>query len=109
MSIRGSYIPSKKSRRKDTRPEYRLDLFVADCTPRSRIAIHSVTELCEKKLKGHYSLNIIDMYKHPDRVRKEQILAAPTLLVKSPFSRLKIIGDLSKPEQILSKLGLAKI
>jgi hypothetical protein len=47
------------------------------------------------------------MYKHPDLVRDEQILASPTLLVKSSQQDLRIIGDMSTCEKILGRLGFA--
>jgi circadian clock protein KaiB len=96
-------MPKKRDPAIDT---FLLHLYIPGCTPRSQRAIESVRALCERRLKDRYRLEIIDMYKHPDKVRDEQIFASPTLFKVSPLPEAKIIGDMSNSEKILSGLGL---
>jgi len=100
-----SRIQKKKSQ-KSGKTTYLLDLFVSGCTPRSRIVIENVKRICEQNLKGRYKLEVIDIYKEPERVRREQILASPTLIKKLPLPVVKIIGDMSRPDRVLIGLDI---
>jgi circadian clock protein KaiB len=85
---------------------YVLRLYVSGITPRSRAAIQNIKKICEENLEGRYDLEVIDIYQQPDLIRKEQILAAPTLIKKLPLPLRKIIGDMSNTERILIGLDL---
>jgi KaiB domain. len=85
---------------------YVLRLYVTGLTPKSRIAIQNIKKICEENLHGRYDLEVIDIYQQPDLIRKEQILAAPTLIKKLPLPLRKIIGDMSSTDRILIGLDL---
>jgi circadian clock protein KaiB len=86
--------------------QYVLRLYVAGINPRSSAAIKSITEICEEHLKGHYELEIIDIYQQPTLAKGEQIIAAPTLIKKLPEPLRRFIGDLADKERILVGLDL---
>jgi circadian clock protein KaiB len=86
--------------------KYVLRLFVAGNTTRSTQAIENIREICEKNLKGRYSLEVIDIYQQPELARGEQVLAAPTLIKTLPLPLRRIIGNLSSTERILVGLNL---
>lgn len=83
-----------------------LRLYVTGMTPRSARAISSIRALCQEHLLGHYSLQVIDIYKHPQLTREEQIVAAPTLIKKLPLPLRRMVGDLSDRERVLLGLDL---
>ena len=85
---------------------YRLVLFVTGSTPRSLRAIQNIKELCEERLQGRYSIEVIDAYQHPDYLKPEQILVTPTLIRKLPFPVRRIVGDLSDRERVLIGLDI---
>jgi len=85
---------------------YRLQLFVTGMTKNSLRAIENVRKICQDRLDGRYELEVIDIYKDPDQARKEQILAAPTLVKKLPPPLRRFVGDLSRKERILEGLNL---
>ncbi|MFZ0725592.1 MAG: circadian clock KaiB family protein [Desulfobacterales bacterium] len=85
---------------------YVLRLFVSGMTPNSLKAIENIKNVCQKNLKGRYTLEIIDIYQQPELAKSEQIIAAPTLLRKLPVPLRKFIGDLSDSERILIGLNL---
>ena len=62
--------------------------------------------ICEEHLQGRYDLEVIDIYQQPTLARGEQIIAAPTLVKKSPAPLRYIIGDLSSTERVLRGLDL---
>ena len=86
--------------------KYVLRLFVTGTSPNSVRAIGNLRELCELHLKGRYSLEIIDVYQQPEIARKEQIIALPLLVKKSPGPESRLIGDMSETEKVLKGLGL---
>ena len=85
---------------------YVLRLFVSGMTPRSTRAVQNVRAICEAHLHGRYDLEVIDIYQQPTLARGEQIIAAPTLVKKSPAPLRYIIGDLSSTERVLRGLDL---
>jgi circadian clock protein KaiB len=85
---------------------YELRLYVAGMTPKSTLAIANIKKICEEHLKGRYSLEVIDLYKHPVLADGEQIIAAPTLLKKLPLPLRRFIGDMSNMEKIIVGLDL---
>ena len=85
---------------------YRLVLFVSGSTPRSLRALQNIKQLCEERLQGRYSIEVIDAYQHPDHLKPEHILVTPTLIKKLPFPIRRIVGDLSDKERVLIGLDL---
>ena len=85
---------------------WRLRLYVAGQTPKSLLAFTNLKRLCEERLQGRYTLEVIDLLKTPQLAEDDQILALPTLVRKLPVPIRKIIGDLSNTERVLVGLDL---
>jgi circadian clock protein KaiB len=85
---------------------YRLRLFVTGTTPRSAHAIRNIRVICEENLPGRYTLEVIDIYQHPEHVRAEQIIVTPTLVKLVPLPLRKLIGDLSDTARVLAALDI---
>lgn len=77
-------------------------------TPRSVQAIENLKSICEEQLKDCYNLEIIDISQQPELVRKEDIIATPTLIKELPKPIRRIIGDLSNKDRILVALNKSK-
>jgi len=105
-----------KGRSKHVRPEsagagraaerYVLTLYVTGATAGSLRAIANLKAICEQHLKGRYQLEVVDVYRRPERLRKDQVVAVPTLIKKLPIPLRLLVGDLSRTEQVLQGLGL---
>lgn len=87
---------------------YILRLYVAGHTPKSVDAITNIKKICEEHLKGHFELQVIDLYQQPQLAQGEQIIAIPTLIRKLPPPLRRIIGDMSNTERVLVGLDLRK-
>lgn len=87
---------------------YVLRLYVAGQAPASTRALANLKEICEQRLKGRYSLEVIDLYQQPERAKVDQIVALPTLIKELPEPLRRIIGDLSDTERVLVGMGLDK-
>ena len=85
---------------------YVLQLFVAGATPQSSRALTNLKEICETHLRGHYELEVVDVYQQPEVAKKGRIIAIPTLLKKLPAPLRRLVGDLSDKEQVLVGLNL---
>jgi circadian clock protein KaiB len=88
-------------------PRYRLRLFVSGATPRSALAIANIKALGEKRLAGHYDLEVIDAYQQAELARDEQIVVLPTLIKALPGPLRRMVGDLSDEDKVLLGLGLS--
>jgi len=109
-------MAQKKSRSTPSRPEaagaggttehYVLTLYVTGATAGSLRAIANIKAICEEYLKGRYELEVVDVYRRPDLLRSDQIVAVPTLIKKLPVPLRLLVGDLSRTEQVLQGLGL---
>jgi circadian clock protein KaiB len=86
--------------------QYVLRLYVTGSTPRSTRAIQNLRALCEEHLHGRYDLQVIDIYQQPANAKREQIIAAPTLVKTLPAPIRKLVGDMSNTEQVLLGLDL---
>ncbi len=102
-----------KPRKTDSKPkqhqkeaEWELRLYVAGQTDRAIKAFENLRKICEERLKGKYSIEVIDLLANPQLARGDQIVAVPTLVRKLPEPVRKIIGDLSNTERVLVGLDL---
>lgn len=86
--------------------KYVLRLYITGVTPRSTRSILNIRRLCEERLAGRYSLEVVDLYQQPDLARDEQIIAAPTLIKKLPLPLRKLVGDLSDHKRVLVSLDM---
>ena len=85
---------------------WELRLYAAGQTSKSMTAFANLKKICEKHLKGKYTIEIIDLCKSPQLAAGDQILAIPTLVRKLPEPLRKIIGDLSNTERVLVGLDI---
>jgi len=86
-----------------------LRLYVAGQTPNSLTAFANLKKICEDHLGTRYSIEVIDLQKHPQLAKDHQIIAVPTLIRKLPTPVKKIIGNLSNTEKVLVGLDLRKV
>lgn len=85
---------------------WKLTLYVAGQTPRSLGAFSSLKRLCEERLKGRYTIEVVDLLQKPQLARDDQIMAIPTLVRRLPAPLRRIIGDLSNADRVLVGLDL---
>jgi circadian clock protein KaiB len=85
---------------------WELRLYVAGKTARSVAAFENLSRLCEEHLAGKYQIEVVDLLRHPQLAKGDQIVAIPTLVRKLPQPIRKVIGDLSNVERTLVGLQL---
>lgn len=88
-----------------------LRLFVAGSSELSLRTIDSVKRACEKYAPGRYRLSIVDIYLEPEAAAREQVVAVPTLIQRSPAPVRMFVGaiyslrDLDRPFSCLPAVG----
>lgn len=85
---------------------YDLCLYVTGMTPRSARAIENLRAFCKRHLDGRHRLRIFDLYQQPALAREEQLLAAPTLVKRTPLPQRRLVGDLSDQDRVRAALGI---
>lgn len=83
-----------------------LRLYVAGQTLKTVTVLRNLERICEERLKGNYSIEVIDLVENPQLGRDHQILALPTLVRKLPIPVRRMIGDLSNTERVLVGLDI---
>lgn len=99
-------LSKKKAHEPSEAEVWELRLYVAGQTPRSLTAFANLKKLCEEHLSGRYTIEVVDLIKHPQLAAGDQIVAIPTLVRKLPEPLRKIVGDLSNTERALVGLQL---
>jgi len=85
---------------------HELRLYVAGATPKSLRAVQNVKRICDAALPDQYDLEVVDVYKEPGRLAKDQVIAIPTLIKFAPGELKRLVGDLSQEDQVRKGLGL---
>jgi circadian clock protein KaiB len=98
----------REQKRAAEKPQYLLRLYVTGQTPRSLQSIENLQRLCDKHLKGCFSLEVIDIYQQPALAAEGQIIAAPTLIKAMPLPLRRLVGDFSDAERVVLGLDLKK-
>ncbi|MFZ0660619.1 MAG: circadian clock KaiB family protein [Candidatus Binataceae bacterium] len=85
---------------------YQMRLYVAGQSTRSVAAIANLRRICDDRMPGRCTIEVIDLVRNPELAKADQILAIPTLIRKLPEPARRIIGDLSMTEKVLLSLDL---
>ena len=96
----------KRKRANRPQDEWILRLYTAGETALSIAALQNLKTICEAHLAGRYRIEVVDLVKHPQLARGDQIVAVPTLVRRLPPPMKRIIGDLSNENSVLVGLDL---
>jgi circadian clock protein KaiB len=86
-----------------------LRLYVAGQTLKSVAAFDSLKRICEERLEGRYTIEVVDLLENPRWAKDDQILAIPTVVRRLPPPVRRVIGDLSDTERVLVGLDLRQM
>jgi circadian clock protein KaiB len=85
---------------------FKFRLYVAADTINSNQALSNLHLLCQAHLADRHEIEVVDVFREPQRAQAEGIRMTPTLLKLSPPPVRRIIGTLSQTQQVLETLGL---
>lgn len=86
-----------------------MTLFITGATLRSGRALANIHAFCETDLGGDYALEVIDLYRAPERARSDQVVAAPTLVRHEPKPERRVIGDMSDRRRLNDAIKVTSI
>ena len=92
-----------------TADRWALTLYVNGASTSSIRAIEAVCRVCDEQLSGrgvHVDLEVIDVRQQSALAARDQIVAAPTLIRRSPGPPRRIVGDLSDPSWVRLVLSI---
>lgn len=85
---------------------YRFKLFVSGVdTAATEQMLRLLHSTLESTLLSPYTLQVIDVLKHPDQAEADHISATPTLIQTSPAPVRRIVGNLVNQAQMIELLG----
>jgi circadian clock protein KaiB len=85
---------------------FRFRLYIAGPTANSSHAIANLRTICQDYLKQRYEIEIVDVFKDPDRALADGIMMTPTLLRLTPGPQVRIVGSLSATLVVLEALNI---
>jgi circadian clock protein KaiB len=86
---------------------FKFRLYLANNTANSLQALANLSALCAQHLPNRHEIEVVDVFRHPDRAKADGVRMTPTLLKIDPAPEQRIIGTLSDTPQVLRVLGLA--
>ena len=100
---------SRRNSKKTAIKQYVLRLYVTGQTSRSLRSVENLRALCNKYLKGNFTLEVIDIYQQPALAAEGQIIAAPTVIKLMPLPLRKLVGDFSDHHRVVLGLDLRTV
>lgn len=89
-----------------SRAVFKFRLYVAADTHNSAQAVANLNALCEAHLADRYEIEIVDVFREPQRALAEGIRMTPTLIKVMPPPLRRIVGTLGQTQHVLETLGL---
>jgi len=87
--------------------QFKFRLYVAGDAQNSAQAVINLTAFCKTYLKDRHAIEVVDVFREPERALADRILMTPTLvkLAPTPAPR-RIVGTLSRTQPVFQALGL---
>ncbi len=85
---------------------HRFRLYVADDALNSAQAQANLMALCRTYLADRYEIDLVDVFKEPQRALADGIFMTPTLIRLAPLPVRRIVGTLSQTAVVLRALDL---
>ena len=83
-------------------------LYVADNTQNSVQARANLAALCRQYLPDRHEIEVVDVFREPQRALADGIFMTPTLIKLTPSPVCRIVGNLSDWPTVLNALGLER-
>jgi len=89
------------------RPEkFKFRLYVAGDAQNSTQAIANLSALCRVHLLDRHEIEVVDVFRHPQRALADGVMMTPTLVKLAPNPVRRVVGTLSQTLPVLRALGL---
>ncbi len=89
--------------------KFKFRLYVAGDAPNSAQALANLTALCLTYLPERHEIEVVDVFREPNRALADGIFMTPTLVKLAPSPVQMIVGTLSQLQPVLQALGLKSL
>ena len=87
-------------------PQFRFRLYVAGDAHNSAQALANLNALCRAHLAHRHQIEVVNVFREPDRALADGIFMTPTLVKVAPAPSQRIVGTLSQRQPLMLALGL---
>jgi circadian clock protein KaiB len=84
---------------------YSFILYIAGDLPNSVQAISNLKRICTDHLLKDYRLEVVDVFREPQRGLRDGILVTPTLVKLEPEPKQIVMGNLSDVSLVLHSIS----
>lgn len=91
------------------RPPFKFRLYVAGDALNSAQAQANLAELCRAHLPDRHEIEIVDVFREPERALADGIFMTPMLVKLAPSPVRKVVGTLNQTSNVLLALGLESL
>jgi circadian clock protein KaiB len=88
-------------------PIFKFCLYVAGDALNSAQALANLGALCRTHLAGRHEIEVVDVFRQPQRALADGVFMTPTLVKIAPSPGRRIVGILSQTQSVLQALDLA--
>jgi circadian clock protein KaiB len=85
---------------------FKFRLYVAGDALNSIQALANLGALCREYLPDRHEIEVVDVFREPQRALADGIFMTPTLVKLAPSPVRRIVGTLSQTQPVLQALGL---
>lgn len=78
-----------------------LRLYISGNTPTAAAQIDRLRTLLRQTHGDDYTLDVLNIFDHPEEAYEDAIVATPTLIKRLPPPAVQIIGNLQNMERVL--------
>jgi circadian clock protein KaiB len=103
---RSKWSQGKPAQSQPPNDTWKFQIFTAGKTAKYSRAVANLRSICDQYLPCGYSIEVVDLLADPERATTEAIIAVPTVIRKSPPPERRVIGDLSRTEEVLKGLDI---
>lgn len=87
---------------------FKFLLYIAGDALNSTQALANLAALCRDHLPDRHAIEVVDVFKEPQRALADGIFMTPTLIKLAPSPVRRIVGTLSQTQTVLLALGLER-
>lgn len=85
---------------------FKFRLYVAGESQNSVRALANLTAICKEHLPNRYHIEVVDVFKAPQRALDDGVFLTPTVVKLAPLPARTIVGCLSDRETVLDTFGV---
>lgn len=86
--------------------QFKFRLYIASNTPNAAKATANLRQFCDEHLAGRHTIEVVDVFKNPQRALTDQIYMTPLLLRLAPKPIRRVVGTLDQTQPLLAALGV---